>query len=88
MESRASARTPRGHRHRGHRGLLTTAARLPQWAGDLYNHHRAGDCPRVLRQVLTALRSLVALLESRLEELEASEVQATGAQSAWGQAEW
>ena len=80
MDRNDSSRTPRNHR--GRSSLLTLAAKLPVWARDLYNRYKQLECPRTLRQVLTALRNLLVLLEARLEELEVAERRANRADSA------
>jgi hypothetical protein len=66
-----SSRTPRNHR--GNRSQLTLIARLPQWANNIWIQYKDDPNPRVLRQVLTALRTLIQLLEDRLEQQEGVE---------------
>ena len=68
---REASRTPRNHR--GGRSLISLAASLPDWARRILVEHRFETSPRLLRLVLRALRTLVVLLETRLEELEANE---------------
>ena len=75
MNGDSGSRSSRNHH--GGRSLISLAARLPSWARDLFNQHRTATSPQALRQVLTALRALVRLLESRLEELEAIEAEQT-----------
>ena len=62
------SRTPRGRR-----SFVSQIGRLEPWAQALWRDFRIITEPRRLRQILNCLRSLLSMLENRLEDLEAQE---------------